>query len=79
MKPDYPCDLWQYTESGSVSGIKGNVGLNVLNGSKQLSWFTNKNEEDKKPNEKDDDKMQFTIKETKAAVRDFLAVDKNTY
>ncbi|WP_430623549.1 peptidoglycan recognition protein family protein [Lysinibacillus fusiformis] len=32
-----------------------------------------------KPTEKDDDKMQFTIKETKSAVRDFLqqAVDKN--
>ncbi|WP_427110457.1 GH25 family lysozyme [Lysinibacillus xylanilyticus] len=78
LKPDYPCDLWQYTESGTVVGIKGNVDLNVLNGSKSLSWFTNTIVEDNKPNEKDDEKMQFTIKETKAAVRDFLqqAVDK---
>lgn len=46
-KPDFACDLWQYTESGTVAGIKGNVDLNVLNGSKPLSWFTNnKNEED---------------------------------
>ncbi|WP_249072470.1 GH25 family lysozyme [Lysinibacillus sp. BPa_S21] len=42
-KPDYACDLWQYTESGSVAGIKGNVDLNVLNGTKPLSWFTNSN------------------------------------
>lgn len=39
-KPTYPCDLWQYTSVGSVSGISGNVDLNQLNGSKQLSWFT---------------------------------------
>lgn len=46
-KPDFTCDLWQYTESGSVAGIKGSVDLNVLNGSKPLSWFTNnKNKED---------------------------------
>ncbi|MFJ8516167.1 GH25 family lysozyme [Lysinibacillus xylanilyticus] len=77
-KPDFACDLWQYTERGSVAGIKCNVDLNVLNGSKLLSWFTNIIVEDNKPTEKDDDKMQFTIKETKAAVRDFIqqAVDK---
>ncbi|MFB7159261.1 GH25 family lysozyme [Lysinibacillus sp. NPDC056232] len=78
LKPKYACDLWQFTERGTVAGIKGSVDLNVLNGSKSLSWFTNKNEEDNKLNEKDDDKMKFTIKETKAAVRDLLqqAVDK---
>ena len=46
VKPDFTCDLWQYTESGSVAGIKGSVDLNVLNGSKPLSWFTNKIEEE---------------------------------
>ncbi|MED3804958.1 GH25 family lysozyme [Lysinibacillus xylanilyticus] len=68
-KPDFTCDLWQYTESGSVEGNKGNVDLNLLNGNKPLSWFTN---------EKDYDKMQFTNETTKAAVRDFIkqAVDK---
>lgn len=40
-KPDFPCDLWQYTDKGSVQGIKGNVDLNILNGKKPLSWFTN--------------------------------------
>ena len=74
LKPEYPCDLWQFTESGEVAGIKGNVDLNVLNGSKPLSWFTNIVEQ----NEKDDDKMQFTNETTKAAVRDYLkqVVDK---
>ena len=38
-KPIYKCDLWQYTDSGKVSGIKGNVDLNVLNGDKSLEWF----------------------------------------
>ncbi|QQP11535.1 N-acetylmuramoyl-L-alanine amidase [Lysinibacillus agricola] len=71
LKPNYACDLWQYTESGAVTGIKGNVDLNVLNGSKRLSWFTNKNE-------KDDDTMKFSNETTEAAVRDHIkqTVDK---
>lgn len=40
-KPDFPCDLWQFTDKGSVQGIKGSVDLNVLNGNKPLSWFNN--------------------------------------
>lgn len=40
-KPDFSCDLWQYTDKGNVQGIKGNVDLNLVNGSKPLSWFTN--------------------------------------
>lgn len=39
VKPDYACDLWQYTESGKVSGISGNVDINVLNSDKSLEWF----------------------------------------
>lgn len=39
IKPIYPCDLWQYTSTGRVAGISGNVDLNILNGSKSLSWF----------------------------------------
>lgn len=38
-KPAYPCDIWQYTETGNVSGI-GKCDLNQLIGSKSLSWFT---------------------------------------
>ncbi|HDR8178650.1 GH25 family lysozyme [Bacillus cereus] len=43
-KPDYPCDIWQYTETGNVSGI-GKCDLNELIGSKPLFWFT----EEKQP------------------------------
>lgn len=39
-KPAYPCDLWQYTETGHVTGI-GKCDLNKLIGDKDLSWFTN--------------------------------------
>lgn len=39
-KPAYPCDLWQYTETGNVAGI-GKCDLNKLIGNKDLSWFTN--------------------------------------
>lgn len=39
-KPDIPCDLWQYTSAGSVSGISGPVDLSQLNGRKPLSYFT---------------------------------------
>jgi len=38
-KPDYPCDLWQYTQKGKVAGVSGYVDLNDVNGSKPLSWF----------------------------------------
>ncbi|WP_033718079.1 GH25 family lysozyme [Bacillus cereus] len=38
-KPAYPCDIWQYTDSGNVPGI-GKCDLNELFGSKPLSWFT---------------------------------------
>jgi GH25 family lysozyme M1 (1,4-beta-N-acetylmuramidase) len=38
-KPAYPCDIWQYTETGNVPGI-GKCDLNKLIGSKSLSWFT---------------------------------------
>ncbi|TKI75411.1 GH25 family lysozyme, partial [Bacillus mycoides] len=41
-KPAYSCDLWQYTETGSLAGVTGNVDLNYLNGEKSLEWFTGK-------------------------------------
>lgn len=37
--PDFACDLHQYTSTGKVSGISGNVDLNRLTGGKPLSWF----------------------------------------
>lgn len=38
--PVYPCDLWQYTSTGSVGGISGNVDLSKITGSGHtLAWF----------------------------------------
>ena len=39
-KPSYVCDLWQYTSTGKIDGIKGNADVNVITGQgKTLSWF----------------------------------------
>lgn len=40
LKPKYPCDLWQYSETGTVPGYSGKLDLNRLNGNKSLKWFT---------------------------------------
>lgn len=40
IKPSYPCDLWQYTEKGRVDGINADVDLDILTGTKPLSFFT---------------------------------------
>jgi len=42
-KPNYACDMWQYTSVGKIDGISGNVDLNVITGSgKNLAWFLGK-------------------------------------
>jgi GH25 family lysozyme M1 (1,4-beta-N-acetylmuramidase) len=38
-KPVVPCDLWQFTSTGHVAGISGNVDLSVLNGDKDQYYF----------------------------------------
>lgn len=38
-EPDYPCDLWQYTSNGSLSGVKGRVDLNQLMDESRMAWF----------------------------------------
>ncbi|WP_208650446.1 GH25 family lysozyme [Ureibacillus thermophilus] len=40
VKPDYPCDLWQYTSVGKLSGYSGNLDLSKIISSKPLSFFT---------------------------------------
>lgn len=47
-KPKYPCDLWQYTSKGSISGIQTNIDLNKINGDKTLEWFLEKPQEEAK-------------------------------
>lgn len=39
-KSKNPHDLWQYTSKGRLAGVKGNIDLNVLTGSKPMSYFT---------------------------------------
>ncbi|MCB6745879.1 hypothetical protein LI105_14955, partial [Anaerostipes hadrus] len=39
-KPDYPCDLWQYSQYCKVAWYPGTVDLNLLIGNKKLSYFT---------------------------------------
>lgn len=48
-KPKYPCDLWQYTDKGKISGISGNVDLNKLTGNKTLEWFLENKKEQEEP------------------------------
>lgn len=38
--PKHPCDLWQFTSTGRVPGIGGNVDCNALNGKRDLASFT---------------------------------------
>lgn len=39
--PAHRCDLWQYTSTGRVDGISGNVDLNKITGQgHDLAWFT---------------------------------------
>ncbi|MED0961758.1 GH25 family lysozyme [Bacillus paramycoides] len=42
-KPAYPCDIWQYAETGNVPGI-GKCDLNYLVGVKSLACFTGETE-----------------------------------
>lgn len=56
-KPAYPCDIWQYTETGNVPGI-GKCDLNELIGSKSLSWFTNQIAE---KTEKQEEGVEITV------------------
>lgn len=42
-KPDYLCDLWQYTSTGKIAGINGKVDMNVITGDgHDLNWFLGK-------------------------------------
>lgn len=52
-KPDFPCDLWQYTDRGRLDGYSGNLDLNKLNGGKPLEWFTGADKQKLKPPQKE--------------------------
>lgn len=39
-KPSYDCDLWQYTSTGKIAGINGNVDMNVtMKENRDIKWF----------------------------------------
>lgn len=42
--PAYPCDLWQFTSTGNVPGIPGNVDLNACM-NKDLAYFVGEEQE----------------------------------
>ena len=43
-KPDYPCDLWQYTSKGHLKGYDGYLDLNMIISNKPLEFFTKHDE-----------------------------------
>ncbi len=45
-KPDYPCDIWQYTSKGRLKGYNGDLDLNTLMDTKPLEYFVNKEKEE---------------------------------
>ncbi|PHB23092.1 N-acetylmuramoyl-L-alanine amidase [Bacillus pseudomycoides] len=47
-QPDYPCDIWQYTETGNVPGI-GKCDMNYLIGDKDVQWYLGGHENSLKP------------------------------
>ena len=43
-KPAYECDLWQYTSTGKIAGIKGNVDKNItMKENRDIKWFLTNN------------------------------------
>ncbi|KRL22698.1 DUF5776 domain-containing protein [Lentilactobacillus kisonensis] len=50
QKPNVPTDLWQYTSTGRLSGIKGNVDLSkVVNASTVNTWLKQSSADKAKP------------------------------
>ena len=45
-KPAYECDLWQYTSTGKIAGISGNVDKNItMKDNRDIKWFLTNYEE----------------------------------
>lgn len=38
-KPDFPCDIWQFTSQGRIPGYNGDLDISCLNGGKTMEWF----------------------------------------
>lgn len=59
-KPKVPCDVWQYTDKGSLPGISGRVDLNRLVSEKPMSYYTTDQPHDR------GEKQMFTGKQLAA-------------
>lgn len=64
IRPNYPCDLWQYTSKGRVFGIDGDVDMSVINGDKKMEFFTCKTDETKETDKKPGKQPDIPTKET---------------
>lgn len=52
-KSSHPHDLWQYTSKGSLAGVSGRVDLNLLSGTKPLSYFVGSGQNGEKQSEEE--------------------------
>jgi GH25 family lysozyme M1 (1,4-beta-N-acetylmuramidase)/LysM repeat protein len=68
LKPDYPCDIWQYSQKCKIPGYNGTVDLSLLYGSKPMSYFfpepvkADKPIEKPKANEPKTDEYMYIVK-----------------
>lgn len=60
-KPEFPCDLHQFTSVGHMTGYAGSLDLNVLTGSKPLNYFTDGQTAAPQPQEPKPTPQGFTI------------------
>lgn len=56
-KPSFPCDIHQFTSVGRLEGYNGNLDLNRLMGTKTLEYFTGKEKEITKVEQKEETKL----------------------
>ncbi len=49
VRPNFACDIHQFTQNGRLKGVAGAVDLNVLCGSKSLAYFTGADKVEAKP------------------------------
>jgi peptidoglycan hydrolase-like protein with peptidoglycan-binding domain len=48
-KPDYPCDLWQFTSLGKLDGYSGSLDMSVINSNKDITFFSESPTQPTKP------------------------------
>lgn len=71
IKPDFHCDLWQYTDRGRLDGYEGYLDLNMLTGTKPLEFFTQFTQKDSNVTKDKDrlDKIRINLHGKKIEVK----------